>query len=242
VTSPFEINQSLILRLPIELHLIIIEHLDFPTTQLLGMANRYFHGLISTPTLPELLAFEKDPDAHEHDVRPFLRTIWRDVVMGPWRFMWVGELACSYCVRLRPRWEFADNQRNCGEKRFCIDCGLSAKRGRRRYYPGDELIISKEKFVWCKCCDMFTSEVGPMNSGCCADCFTREYAFKKLVPLIKRKKNGRWSGRGMYGKKGEGVEAIEGRVGLLEKYYEDYDDYFENFEDTGYWDHCELVD
>jgi hypothetical protein len=245
MANAFRMAEPAFLRLPTELHLLILSRLDFASKQLLGAVNRYFHSLIPTPTLSELLDFESDFSAHEIITCPSLLTRGGRTLVGPWELVWIGELVCFYCKRLRPRWEFADGYyysfRN--NERFCVDCGLSPKDKRKGYRPGVKFNISGQGFVWCKACKMFTSEVGPSSSGQCADCYTRTFDLKRLVSCLPRNRRRRNLGKGMYRKKADRFEMIEGEVGNMETEREYYDsDDYEDVEDTGYWQLLGRVD
>ena len=149
-TSP-----SRLLALPVELQKDIIELLDIPSKLALRITSWQFSFLIKPPTHQDLLAAE--------------RSTW---AMARRLF------ACQDCIRLRPSREFADAMKKGPKglngkephKRFCIDCGLHPKPRTTRYSPGSEMEVMGKRYVICKFCRMYTSEVGCVGSGLCGDC------------------------------------------------------------------------
>jgi hypothetical protein len=241
------VRQHGLLDLPIELQLSILQYLPFPWSQNLANTNRHFRSIIKPPTLSELKTFARDPSFHETIILLFVINSNFEIPPGPHKFIWQPNLACSHCVRLRPRSEFADYMPRWADDQFCVDCGLYPEKGRRGYKPGDELTIDYERHVWCTSCDTFTSEAGPSDSGLCAECAARDA--RVCLPMMKQGRVWRRSARQSHGKrKGEYSYEFEGRVGCLSQprkgrdrladfYVQDY--YLEN---SGCWSFCEWAD
>ena len=122
--------------------------------------------------------------------------------------MWLEELVCSRCQRLRHRGEFADSEiRVKPNERICVDCGMTSQRGKRGYSLGTYLAINSTQYVWCVGCGMFTCEVGCW--GQCAECEGR--TSKEFIFDLKMERAWKRARRGI-AKKGGGFE-IEGRFG-----------------------------
>ncbi|KAF6237401.1 hypothetical protein HO173_004291 [Letharia columbiana] len=104
-------SPSPLMTLPRELHLSIIDQLDFfPSSMTLRLANTYFYTLLKPLNYQEMLAVEKSDYALFHDVVP-----------------------CHGCRRLRPGHKFNEYQRHVcvrgcqhREERTCIECNVRA--------------------------------------------------------------------------------------------------------------------
>jgi hypothetical protein len=135
-------------RLPVELHLGIIEKLELQDRISLASANYYFRAIIPPPTHTEFLDAEADLYAKSR-----------------------GLFACSGCARFRCFEEFADNMKKGkrtrggpgADRRLCLRCG--ANRG--LYLPGTTVVIYGKPHVLCQFCMTFTDH---FNQGACTHC------------------------------------------------------------------------
>jgi hypothetical protein len=129
-----------ILRLPVELHLSIIDKLELRENVNFGFTNRYFRSIIKTPSHSDYLAVESDEWARNR-----------------------GLFACSGCSRFRRFEEFADDMKKgkCAgggidaETRLCLNCGVTSGL----YAPGAVVIIYGKAHVLCRLCRTFTHRV-----------------------------------------------------------------------------------
>jgi hypothetical protein len=130
-------------RLPLELHLEIIDYLPFEASTYLRMTCRYFNDIIPKPMHEELLVIETSDWAIEE-----------------------GLFACCHCLRLRRPFKFADKmtsgKRDRGRKaaalRFCIECGLTVpwrEPGARGYNRASMISVLGKKWQVCKNCGLF---------------------------------------------------------------------------------------
>jgi hypothetical protein len=132
----------LLMRLPAEMHLNIIDKLELQDTIVLARTNRYFRSIIPTPTHEELLKAEADDWARNH-----------------------GLYACSGCVNLRRFEEFADDmkkgKRSRGgveaTERLCLQCGVA----RGLYTHGKDHVL-------CQLCTTFTDRTA--RHAVCESC------------------------------------------------------------------------
>ncbi|KAK1139917.1 hypothetical protein N8T08_011078 [Aspergillus melleus] len=131
---------SLFMSLPTEIHLLILNLLLFPEVIHLKLTCTYFHTLIPRLNHNALIDAENTDFAAIQDI-----------------------FACRYCLRLRPRSEFADRMvhrrrgrygRDAG-KRFCVDCGLKPRVGQPRYGPGAQIVVRGVSYVICLSCHDF---------------------------------------------------------------------------------------
>ncbi|KAF1940071.1 F-box domain-containing protein [Clathrospora elynae] len=138
-----------ILRLPVELHLDIVDRLDLHEKVKLACTNRYFSSIIPPPSHSECLLAETD--------------------------LWTKNqklLTCKGCVRFRRFEDFADEMRKgkwCRGRanaiaRLCLRCGLDGAF----YAPGTHLTISNRPHVLCSMCGRLTDQMG--DQGFCAGC------------------------------------------------------------------------
>lgn len=136
-SSIFTMAIGLFMRLPVELHLSIIDKLELQDTILLARTNQYFRSIIPTPTHGDLLKAEADTWARDR-----------------------GLYACSGCVNLRRFEEFADDmkkgKRSRGgtkaTERLCLQCGVA----RCLYTHGVSIKIYGRSHVLCQLCGRFT--------------------------------------------------------------------------------------
>ncbi|KAH7384158.1 hypothetical protein DE146DRAFT_622698, partial [Phaeosphaeria sp. MPI-PUGE-AT-0046c] len=127
----------LLMRLPAELHLNIIDKLELQDTIVLARTNQYFRSIIPTPTHGDLMKAEADNWAKDH-----------------------GLYACSGCVNLRRFEDFADDmkkgKRSRGgaeaTERLCLRCGVA----RGVYTHGVPIKIYGRAHVLCQLCGRFT--------------------------------------------------------------------------------------
>src|SRR5436190_2212968 len=151
-------SSSILLSLPTELQLWIIDVCDIPSKLALRMTNHHFRALIRRPTHADLLAAEKTPWGEDRDL-----------------------FSCMDCLRLRRRCNFADamtkgpkgKQGKEPQKRFCLYCGLNPKPRTTRYSLGSEVKVGGERFVFCKACKRYDRGGGQAGSGLCILCWTR---------------------------------------------------------------------
>jgi hypothetical protein len=143
-------SQAPILRLPVELHLDIVDRLDLHEKVELACTNRYFMSIIPPPSHNELLVAEKDPWPTAKEL-----------------------LTCKGCLRFCRLQDFADEMRKgrrCRGRseaatRFCLKCGVEDAL----YAPGTHLTICNRPHVLCSICRDLTNHVSD-NLGVCAGC------------------------------------------------------------------------
>lgn len=123
------------MNLPTELHVLIIDHLEFPSKAHLKHTNHYFDSLVKEIDIYEA---EKSDYAELH---------------GLW--------ACKECKILLPSSQFSDKsmrgpRSRTGRKavkRFCVPCGVkTSPNGRSLYSPGDRIIIDGTLHLICRYC------------------------------------------------------------------------------------------
>lgn len=104
-------SQPHLMALPVELHALVIDQLDFfPSRMTLRLVNTYFYKLLKPLRYQDMLTVEKSHYALFHDV-----------------------FACRRCERLRPGHKFSEYQghvcvQGCRhrEERTCIECNVQA--------------------------------------------------------------------------------------------------------------------
>ncbi|KAH8695962.1 hypothetical protein BGW36DRAFT_297859 [Talaromyces proteolyticus] len=146
------------LSLPIEIHLEVIDCLDYPARFALAYANKYFNQIVTRrvppPTNEEKLAYLCATETWP---------VYRDY------------LACNQCLKFRPTNAFTNKQhqgkRSRGysdnKRRFCIRCGVH----KHIYQPGHVIPIDNDsKFVICWCCKFPGSGSYCLVFGSCANC------------------------------------------------------------------------
>ncbi|KAI9043940.1 F-box domain protein [Aspergillus affinis] len=166
--NPKDSKPSFFMSLPTELHLLILNLLLFPDLIHLKLTCTYFHTLIPPLSHSALI------DAENTDL-----AVFKDV------------FACRYCLRLRPRSEFADRMlhRRRGRygrdahNRFCVDCGLQPRVGRPRYCPGAQIVMQGISYVICLTCHDFRlgvrDSVGRSVKAECRDCLKKREVMEK---------------------------------------------------------------
>ncbi|PLB44523.1 hypothetical protein P170DRAFT_430405 [Aspergillus steynii IBT 23096] len=154
-------SPSRLISLPTELHLMIIKFLIFPDIIHLKLTCTYFNAIIPRLNHAALMEAEETDFAACNYI-----------------------FACRYCLRLRPRSEFADRMihrrrgrygREAG-KRFCIECGLQPRAGWPRYGPGAQIIIKGAPYVICLSCREFAIGMRDGDGrvmGECWDCLKK---------------------------------------------------------------------
>lgn len=139
---------SYLSRLPVELHLGIIENLELQDRISLASTNCYFRSIITPPTHFEYLVAESDVWAKSRAL-----------------------FACSDCACFRRFEEFADDMKK-GKRtrggldaaaRLCLRCGVNS----RLYVPGTTVVIYGKPYVLCQFCMTFTDH---FNQGACTEC------------------------------------------------------------------------
>jgi hypothetical protein len=136
-SSPFvTMAEPHLLRLPVELHLGIIDKLEIQVAINLAFTNHYFR-VIARPSHAEYLAAETDSWAKNR-----------------------GLFTCSGCACFRRFKEFADDMKKGkytrggvdAVKRLCLKCGVT----RGLYTQGMAVVIYGKPHVLCRLCQTFT--------------------------------------------------------------------------------------
>jgi hypothetical protein len=136
-----------LLRLPVELHLGVIEKLELPDQVNLSSTNRYFHSIVTPPTHDDYLLAEKSDWA----TKKYL-------------------FACKLCTRVRAYTEFADEMRKgryarggvAAQNRLCLECGIVDGL----YFAGATVAVYGRAIVCCRVCEKFpqhASREAPCN-------------------------------------------------------------------------------
>jgi hypothetical protein len=140
---------SHLLRLPVELHLAIIDKLELHPTVNLAFTSRYFRSIIARPSHADYLVAETHSWARERAL-----------------------FACSGCAHFRRIEEFADDMRKSrytrggvgAATRLCLECGVM----RGLYSPGTSVVIYGKPHVLCRLCAAFTERA--TRQAFCATC------------------------------------------------------------------------
>jgi hypothetical protein len=140
-----------LLRLPVELHLGVIDKLGLHDKVILASTNRYFRSIVKPPTHNDYLLAEASDWATKRIL-----------------------FACSRCARLRGNKKFADDMRKGkytrggphAALRLCLHCGVDTGL----YSPGATVMVWGEAKVLCWMCrtfpDVITCQVA------CTECTT----------------------------------------------------------------------
>jgi hypothetical protein len=142
-------TESHLLRLPVELHLGIIDKLELHAVVNLAFTSRYFCSIIARPSHADYLAAETDNWAKERAL-----------------------FACSGCANFRRIEQFTDDMRKSrytrggveAAARLCLKCGVN----RGVYPPGTSVVIYGKPHVLCRDCRTFTDHATSQAS--CAMC------------------------------------------------------------------------
>ncbi|KAH7067500.1 hypothetical protein BKA63DRAFT_118644 [Paraphoma chrysanthemicola] len=134
-----------ILRLPVELHLQVLNQLDLNDNINITAVNRYFRTIVKPPSHGDYLIAEADDWAKQKRL-----------------------YACSGCSNFRRFEEFADAMRKgkytragaLANVRLCLQCGIV----RGLYTPGMFVMIYGQTRTLCKVCRTFTDRVSPRLS------------------------------------------------------------------------------
>jgi len=126
-----------LLRLPVELHLSVIDKLELHDNHNLAFTNRYFRSIVKPPTHQDYLLAEAGSWAQHKRL-----------------------LACSGCVRFRRFDEFTDGMKKTkyarggtnAATRLCVKCGVS----NGLYALGATLVIEGKARVLLRMCGTFT--------------------------------------------------------------------------------------
>jgi hypothetical protein len=155
-----------ILRLPDELHLTVVSHLQDNESRFsllrLRLVNRFFQKLIPAPSHDELIVLEHTQFARNNSL-----------------------YACKHCIRLRSSVHFASNMLkgktglngSYAWKRFCADCGFNVvdqKLG--AYAAGVEAFVGGVRWVRCRHCSALKKGNEAGYGNCkrgCRSCFSR---------------------------------------------------------------------
>ncbi|KAH3912872.1 hypothetical protein HBH56_108640 [Parastagonospora nodorum] len=125
-----------ILRLPVELHLGVIEMLELQDRVRLASANRYFRSITKPPSHIEYLKAEAESWAKDRDL-----------------------FACSGCIRFRRFQDFSDDMKK-GKRtrggaeavnRLCLECGVT----HGLYVPGSPVVVYGRVHMLCGICGTF---------------------------------------------------------------------------------------
>jgi hypothetical protein len=144
-----------LLRLPVELHLGVIEKLELPDQVNLASTNHYFRFIVKPPTHNDYLLAEKSDWATK-------------------RYLF----ACKHCTRIRAYTEFADEMRKgrharggvAAQNRLCLECGIVTDL----YAAGATVAVYGRIIVCCRGCKRFpqhASRETPCNK--CSSALTR---------------------------------------------------------------------
>lgn len=144
-----------LLRLPVELHLGVIEKLELPDQVSLAFANHYFRSIVKPPTHDDYLLAEKSDWA----TKKYL-------------------FACKLCTRIRAYTEFADEMRKgrfargglAAQNRLCLECGIVDGL----YVAGATVAVYGRTIVCCRVCEKFpqhASRGAPCNK--CSSALTK---------------------------------------------------------------------
>ncbi|KAH5617658.1 hypothetical protein HBI23_251530 [Parastagonospora nodorum] len=165
-----------ILRLPEELHLEVVSHLQDNESRFslirLRLVNRFFHKLMPAPSHDELMVLEHTQFARNNSL-----------------------YACKHCIRLRSSVHFASSMLkgktglngSYAWKRFCADCGFSVDQNLGAYAAGVEGFVGGVRWVRCRHCNALKkgNEAGYGNcSRGCRSCFSR-FGCQCAIPCIK---------------------------------------------------------
>jgi hypothetical protein len=142
-------NAQLLLRLPVELHLRIIDNLELQDMVTVAAANRYLRSIIEPPSHHDCLAAEGTEWAKKKRL-----------------------YTCRCCTRSRHVGEFADDitksKRIRGgaeaHARICLTCGINSTF----YAPGVHTIIYGKPHLLCCICGLWSDETGSQSD--CARC------------------------------------------------------------------------
>ncbi|KAH8725769.1 hypothetical protein GQ44DRAFT_615152 [Phaeosphaeriaceae sp. PMI808] len=141
-----------LLRLPVELHLSIIDKLAFEDNINLAFTNRYFCSIVKPPTHRDYLIAEEEDWAKNKEL-----------------------FACGGCARFRRFKEFADDmkkgRRSRGginaNARLCLACGVL----QGLYSPGTSVLSYGKHHMLCRLCKTFTEHF--TYKGTCTKCSPR---------------------------------------------------------------------
>lgn len=139
-----------LLRLPLELHLDIIDYLQLQEKAGLAATNRYFKSIVEPLSHASFVA------AEQHDWATSRRLY-----------------ACKGCTRFRRFEDFADDMKKGrlvrggpeSQARLCLDCGVAGKQ----YPPGMLLNLSGNRSILCPRCKVWNRAVGAQNV--CSVCY-----------------------------------------------------------------------
>jgi hypothetical protein len=143
-----------ILRLPVELHISIIDKLELHDNVNLAFTNRYFRSIVNPPSHSDYLVAEAGDWARNK-----------------------GLFACSDCACFRRFEEFADDMKK-GKRtrggveavaRLCLKCGTACGL----YAPGTPVVIYGKPYVLCRLCRTFTDR--PARQATCLRCSPESY-------------------------------------------------------------------
>jgi hypothetical protein len=147
-----------LLRLPVELHLSIIDKLELHNRVNLAFTNRYFRSIVKPPSHSDYLGAEAGDWAKNR-----------------------GLFACSDCACFRRFEEFADDMKK-GKRtrggieavaRLCLRCGAACGL----YVPGTPVVIYGKPHVLCQLCGTFTD-----RAACQATCSRCSPGSHQLLP------------------------------------------------------------
>ncbi|EED21830.1 conserved hypothetical protein [Talaromyces stipitatus ATCC 10500] len=152
--------------LPVEIHLGIIDYLDYTACTALAYTNRYFNQIV----------IRQSPTAREERLK-FLCEVETWPIYAD-----INYLACNQCLKLRPIHAFADRQlrgkRSRGHsesnRRFCLRCGIQ----KHIYLPGHVIPIVRPSpanahgisISICSCCKFHGSESYCLAFARCESC------------------------------------------------------------------------
>lgn len=136
-----------LLRLPVELHLGVIDKLELRGRNNLAATSRYFRSIIKPPTHDDYLLAETSNWATNRCL-----------------------FACKGCTRIREYTQFADDMRKGkftrggteAKSRLCLDCGIVAG-----LYPiGAAVAVYGKAIVRCRACGRFPQHHTSRQTPC----------------------------------------------------------------------------
>jgi hypothetical protein len=160
-------NASHVLHLPVELHLCVIEKLDFQDLISLASTNRYFRSVIPHPSHTDFLVAETGIWAKNEEL-----------------------FTCSGCACFRRSKQFADDMKKGkrarggteAARRICLRCGVT----RGLYVSGTPVVIYGRAHVLCRVCGTPTEHATCQSA--CMRCAPGEqfFAASSTDPVFQR--------------------------------------------------------
>ncbi|KAE8371037.1 hypothetical protein BDV26DRAFT_276867 [Aspergillus bertholletiae] len=156
-------STATLINLPAELQLQIVNHLDYPSQLILSQSNRYLRSIVEV---------EKPTTVEQKLSYLCVAETWR---------RYEDYFACSRCLKLRSKDEFADKQVSGkrgkqhveNNRRFCLTCGV----WKGIYQTGQVIRIKKhDHFLCCLCWEICGYGLYCRVCSRCEDCLQRAMA------------------------------------------------------------------